>query len=337
MPVHCPTGSILRTFVLSDGIAPDPLKIKGIQAVPEPQNASELRSFLGMVNYCGRFIPDLATISSPLRELTKVDTLWEWNATHTNAFTLIKKRMTECCTMSYFNPNSKSILLVDASPVGLGAILTQQDSRNNTNVVALASRALTPVEQRYSQTEREALAITWAVIHFHLYVYGASFEVITDHKPLVTLFNSSNSKPPLRLERWILKLQAYDYTVLYEPGKSNPADYMSRHPQQLAQQPSFEQTLAEAHVNFIASHSVPKTVTSADIVEASKHDQAIQLCMNAIVSNTWNEILSTPDKFLKAELTSLHNVRDELTVSQNCEMLLLDPRIIIPQQLRHRP
>ena len=95
-------------------------------------------------------------------------------------------------------------------------------------IVAYASRSLSPVEQRYSQTERETLACVWACERFHLYVYGAPFTLITDHKPLVHIFNNPKAKPPARLERWNLRLQPYNFTVRYEPGKMNPADYISR-------------------------------------------------------------------------------------------------------------
>nr|AAB34006.1 pol gene product {Gypsy/Ty3-class retrotransposon Por2} [Pisaster ochraceus=starfish, testis, sperm, Peptide Transposon, 175 aa] [Pisaster ochraceus] len=162
----------------SDGVSPDPKKVQAIQNVPEPQNAGEVRSFLGLVTYCGRFIPDLATISAPLRELTKDAAPWSWGTEQQQALEQIRKRVAQCCTMAYFDPAKKTEILVDASPVGLAGILAQHDASDELSIVALASRSLTPVEQRYSQTEREALAITWAILHFHLYVYGGSFTVI---------------------------------------------------------------------------------------------------------------------------------------------------------------
>jgi hypothetical protein len=114
---------------------------------------------------------------------------------------------------------------VDVSPIGLGTILLQ----DNDNVVCYASRALTPVESRYSQTEREALAVTWACEHFDLYLRGLlHFTIITDHKPLETIWKKLH--PPLRIERWGLRLQPYKFTIHYSPGRENMADYMSRHP-----------------------------------------------------------------------------------------------------------
>ncbi|XP_071510902.1 uncharacterized protein [Diadema antillarum] len=262
----------------ANGISPDPRKVDAINAVTEPQNVSEVRSFLGMVTYCARFIPDLASISAPLRQLTKADVPWSWGPSQTSAFNRIKELVSKHCTMGYFNPANPTEVIVDAGPLGLGAILVQHDSRTQSVIpIALASRSLTPTEQRYSQTEREALAITWAVRHFHIYLYGGSFVVTTDHKPLLAMFNNANSKPPIRIERWLLRLQAYNFQVQYHPGKLNPAEYMSRHPR-IAQSTgsSAEEEIAEQQVSFIAAHAIPKTVTYEDLVSATSTDDVLQ-------------------------------------------------------------
>ncbi len=108
--------------------------------------------------------------------------------------------------MCYYDPDKEIVLITDASPVGLSGILTQDD-----RVVAYASRALTPTESRYSQTEREALGIVWSCEHFNIYLRGAPhFTVITDHKPLEKIWKKQ--QPPLRIERWGLRLQPYKMT-----------------------------------------------------------------------------------------------------------------------------
>ena len=132
-------------------------------------------------------------------------------------------------TQHSHDQNKDTELIVDASPVGLGAVLTQVDHENKVNVIAYASRALTPVEKRYSQTEKEALSIVWGCEHFHLYLYGSQFTLITDHKPLELIWSNPQSKLPARIERWGLRLQPYNMLILYKPGKNNPADYMSCH------------------------------------------------------------------------------------------------------------
>ena len=185
-----------------------------------------------VVSSVSRFIYDFSTITAPFRALTRHGTKWQWTKQHQHAFDELKRRLTTSPTVAYFDPAKDTELVVDASPVGLGAILTQKTSDSGKNIVAYASRSLSPVEQRYSQTEREALACIWGCEKFHLYVYGAPFTLITNHKPLIHIFNNPKAKPPARLERWNLRLQPYNFTVRYEPGKTNPADYISRHPLQ---------------------------------------------------------------------------------------------------------
>ena len=240
-------------FVFSkNGISADPTKVEAIKSAENPKNASEMRSFLGMVNYCSRFIPDFATVCKPLRDLTRKNQSWIWTKQHSNAMKILKDAITDKAVMSYFDPTKRTEIIVDASPVGLGAILSQYDESDNRKIIAYASKTLSPVEQRYSQTEREALAIVWSCEHFNLYLYGQKFKLVTDHKPLELIFGKPNSKPPARIERWALRLQPYDFTVEYKPGKSNPSDYMSRHPIQENQTTcSRASKIAEKYVNFI--------------------------------------------------------------------------------------
>ena len=126
--------------------------------------------------------------------------------------------------MAYFDPHKETVLLVDASPVGLGAVLMQDGK-----VVSYASKALSSVEKRYSQIEREALAIAWGCHHFRMYLLGHHFKVITDHKPLLPIFNRPTSQASTRIDNWRLKLQSFNFETLYSRGDQNPADYISRH------------------------------------------------------------------------------------------------------------
>ena len=207
----------------STGISPDPKKVKTIQDAKPPANASEVKSFMGMINYCHQYIKDYSDISAPLRLLTKKNQPFIWEDAQQAAFDKLKDRLSSCSVMAFYNPQAETHLTVDASPFGLGAILAQRQSDGSYRPIAYGSRSTTDVESRYSQTEREALAVLWACQHFHHYVFDRHITINTDYKPLEKLL-SNNSNPPPRIQRWILHLQAYDYTIRYIPGKDNPAD-----------------------------------------------------------------------------------------------------------------
>ena len=105
--------------------------------------------------------------------------------------------------MAYFDPYKDTELTTDASLVGLSAIVSQRTpGQNNRQVIAYASRSLSDVERRYSQTEKEALAIVWATKRFPLYLYGKQFTLYTDCKPVQMIFSNARSKPPARIEQW---------------------------------------------------------------------------------------------------------------------------------------
>ena len=177
--------------------------------------------------------------------------------------------------MAYFDPNKETELVTDASSSGLSAILMQNTPGEDRRVVAYSSRALTDVERCYSQTEREALAIVWAVERLHLYLYGSHFKLITDCKPVQLIFSNPKSKPPPRIEHWHLRLQGYDFEIVHTEGSQNPSDFLSRHS-------SLNDTLAEEYVNFLALAAVPKAMTLAEIQEATAQDITMQCLANLI-------------------------------------------------------
>ena len=156
----------------ANGVKADPKKVDAIKSTKRPKDVKELRSFLGLSNYCSKFIQNYSTLTAPLRELTTKNARYDWTSVHQQAFESIKQAIQKDCIMHFYNPEQQTQLTVDASPVGLGAILSNMDSQGNIHNVAYASRSLSIVEQKYSQTEREALAVVWACERFHLYLVG---------------------------------------------------------------------------------------------------------------------------------------------------------------------
>ena len=141
-----------------NGLSADPAKVTAIQNCSAPSNVEEVRSLLGMTNYVSRFIKDYSTITEPIRTLTKNDVKWCWGNEQETSLQTLRNALTSDTVMSYFDTKATTEIIVDASPVGLAAILTQKDNHNAPKVIAYASRSLSDVERRYSQTEKEGLA-----------------------------------------------------------------------------------------------------------------------------------------------------------------------------------
>ena len=189
-----------------------------------PTSVNDFRSLLGMTNYVVCFIFNYADIVAPLRDLSHKGIEIKWQDVHQKALDQLKCSLTSDEVMAYFDPHRITVLFVDASPVGLGAMLTQSGK-----VISYASKALSSVERRCSLFEREGLAITWGCHHFWMYLLGSHFKVITDHKPLLHIFSSPTSHVSARIDNWRLKLQSLDFEILYSRSDLNPANYISRH------------------------------------------------------------------------------------------------------------
>lgn len=204
---------VFMGMLLSEkGIGPTAERVRSVISAREPENASEVRSFLGLVGYSSRFIPQFASVTEPLRRLTKKDTPFEFGPEQTQAFQALKQKLAGAGTLAYFHKKAPTKVIAYASPVGIGAALIQEQNGENVPI-CYVSRSLTECEQRYSQTEREALSLVWACERLHPYIYGQKFDLITDHKPLEALYGL-RSKPCARIERWVLRLQPYDFCVV---------------------------------------------------------------------------------------------------------------------------
>ena len=257
-----------------NGMSIQAQKLAALRDIAPPRTASEVRSLLGLAQYCTRCIKDLSTTCAPLRELTKDRVPFEWTATHDAALTSLKQALTSDA-VAYFKHEWNTVIHVDASPVGLGAILTQENPNNadEKHVVQYASRSLSDVETRYHQTEREALAVVWAMEHFYLYVYGGKFEIVTDNTAVATVFNDPRSKPKARLENWGLRLQRYDFSIRHMPGKYNIADYLSRQPTPATAAPTDDP--AEAYINQVVDSVLPAKWSRESVVAASNSDSTL--------------------------------------------------------------
>ena len=220
---HIPFFGLLYT---ANGVQPDPDRVKAIDSLPSPINAKQLQEFLGIATYMSPFIPCLSHTSAILRDLLKKDARFEWLPIHETAFQEIKKQISKATALAYFDPTKKSILQVDSSQRGLGAVLIQEG-----RPIAFASKSLTDTESRYANIERELLAVVFGCERFHMYLYGQPFTVHSDHKPLEMIQLKNLHSAPPRLQRMLLRLQNYQVMIKYQPGKMLLlADSLSRLP-----------------------------------------------------------------------------------------------------------
>ena len=229
-----PSIEYLGHKISADGLQPTQEKVRAIVKAPAPQNVSQLRSFLGLVNYYAKFLPQLSSTLSPLYRLLEKRSKWFWGTAQDRAFQAIKKQIVSPCLLTHYDPQQELILACDASPYGVGAVLSHRVENGVEKPVAFASRTLSPAERNYAQLEKEGLAIIFGVRKFHDYLFGRQFSIHSDHKPLQSIFSESRPVPPLasaRIQRWALTLSMYDYTISYKPGdKHANADSLSRLP-----------------------------------------------------------------------------------------------------------
>ena len=160
-----------------------------------------------MANQLRKLITNLSTVTQPLRDLLQKKNQWTWGPSQQRAFDLVKDELSKTPVLALYDPNRGTTVSADASSYGLGAVIRQK-TNGTLRPVAYASRAMTPNEKRYSQNEKEALATTWSLGRFTDYLYGMSFHVETDHKPLVSLLSSKKNLDELspRIQRFRMRL-----------------------------------------------------------------------------------------------------------------------------------
>lgn len=218
----------LGHIISENGVKPNPEKVKSVRAFPVPKSCKDIKSFLGLAGYYRRFIPNFSKITKPMTSLLKKDVPFVWGSDQQQAFDTCKNILTTTPLLQYPDFSKEFVLTTDASLHAIGAILSQGEIGKDLPI-AYASRTLNKAESNYSTIERELLAIVWAVKHFRPYLFGRKFKIVTDHKPLTWLFSIKD--PGSRLVRWRLKLEEYEYEIVYKAGKINTnADALSRPP-----------------------------------------------------------------------------------------------------------
>ena len=306
--------SFMGHKISKNGLSIDEEKVKAIREYPVPQNVSDLRSFLGLINFVSKFVPNCVEILHPLNNLLKKNVPFIWSEAQKNAFDKIKTKISESVLLNFYDPNKKLFMENDASEYGVGSALFQ-----NGVPIAFASRSLSQTQRNWAQIEKELYAVVYGLEKFHNYAFGRKVYIYTDHLPLISISKKPLLKAPKRLQSMLLKIQEYDYELIYKAGKSIPvADALSRAPVENSKE--FER------VQNITHSSINDEVIQEIKLETEK-DQALSE-LKLTISHGWPQ-----GKFdLSPVITPYFDYRDELVIEDG--IVLRGDRLVIPLSLR---
>ncbi|XP_017473967.1 PREDICTED: uncharacterized protein K02A2.6-like [Rhagoletis zephyria] len=218
----------------SFGIRPAPGKLKAIQNAPPPSDKKQLQAFLGLLNFYHCFLPHKATIAEPLHRLLDKNCKWLWTSHHQEVFEQLKQLIVSDRVLVHYDEKLPPVLVCNASPFGVGAVLSHRMQDGSERPVAFYSRTLNKTERNYAQIDREAVAIIAGVKKFNDYLYGTRFTIVTDHRPLLGIFNSTKPIPAVisnQMLRRCIFLNAYDFEIIHRSGsRMGNADFLSRFP-----------------------------------------------------------------------------------------------------------
>lgn len=222
----------LGKIIDANGQRPDPEKLQSIKDLPRPTDVSQLRAFLGAINWFGNFLPHLKDLRGPLDEMLRKGEKFVWTSSHEEVFNKLKQALHSNLALVHYDPTKPLVVAADASSYGIGATLMHREKDGQLKPIAYASTSFNDAEKNYPQVEREALALVYAVKKFHIYIYGRKFELHTDHKPLLKIFGSKTGMPvhtANRLRRYALTLLGYDFEIKYiDNANFAYADFVSR-------------------------------------------------------------------------------------------------------------
>ena len=317
----------LGFHISPEGIQPTQGKIEAIMKTSAPTDVKQLQSFLGLVTFYHIFFKDKASICEPLNKLLSKSQKWKWGTAQEKAFEEIKKVLTEAPLLVHYEEKRPLILTCDASPYGVGCILSQPDEKGRDCPVEYHSRTLSSAERNYAQIDKEALAIIEGVKKFHYYLYGRFFTIRTDHKPLLGLLNSKKPTPEIlspRMLRWTILLTAYDYDLEYLPGgKITNADALSRLPIK-----SLNQELPEENIMML--ESVPERLLEAtEIATETKRSRVLSTVFQWVRHGWPRDSKTFPNEF-----RTFFMKKDEISCYQDC--LMWGSRLVIPPNGRNR-
>ena len=316
-----PEVEYLGHVVSEKRLRPLESKYRAIRDAPQPQNLTQLKSYLGLLNYYSRFLPNISTTLQPLYMLLQKSQPWIWNKPQQEAFESSKEKLLASACLTHYDLQKPIRLKCDASPEGIGACLTHGMPDGSEQPIAFTSRTLSAAEKGYAQLEKEALALINGVRQFHKYLIGRKFTLVTDHQPLVKILGPKQGIPTLaaaRLQLWAIILSAYDYDLKFTSGTSNQeADMLSRLPLPV-------EAIDPNEVTYYVNYLDTLPVTADQVKEATGNDPVLKQALRYTLEG-WPTTVAS-------ELSSYAKRATELTVAEGC--LVFGGRVVIPKVLQ---
>ena len=314
-------------IISAAGVRPDPEKVRVIKDMPPPTSMTELRTVCGMLNYLSKFVPHMATTIKPITDLLQKNRVWCWGPAQQQAFECVKEQISSSPALGFYSCERRTVVSADSSSYGLGATIGQWNG-DHIVPIAYASRTLTEAERKYSQIEKECLALVYACEKFSKYLVGLDrFELLTDHKPLVPLIRSKDiDNTPVRCQRLLIRLLNFNIEIRHVPGKENiVADALSRSP---VPHSDSERELCEEVTAYVDVVTSSWPVTSRRLQElraATVHDADLQQVINYIL-NGW------PSADVAEQLRPYRQLQGELSVVDG--LVVYNCQIVVPASQR---
>lgn len=322
----------------TSGVTADPKKIEAIKKFPQPTSVTELRSFLGLVNQLGEFSSKISSTTTPLRGLLSTKNLFQWLPIHSQAFENTKEELCKPPTLKHFDPDRPTRIQTDASRLkGLGYALLQEYD-DGWHLIQCGSRYLSPTESRYATIELELLAVTWSMDKCRLYLLGMKeFELIVDHRPLVSILDSKRldeiENP--RIQRLKEKLCLFSFKTTWVSGKKHAIpDALSRAPVDTPDRTDKEdEEESENHMRQIIN--IQEIINSDEdqdfninpLENMAKSDDSYQQLKDSVVKG-----FPVDRKKSSSAILPYWNIRHSLSVDK--ELVLFGKRIVIPNNAR---
>ena len=310
-------------------------KVDAVRDMPIPKDVTGLRSFLGSVQFYSKFLPpNFSSIASPLYQLLRNGVAWKWGQSEQEAFDSLKQLLSSENVLAHFDPSIPLGIACDASSVGIGATLFHRYENGDERPIANVSKTLTASQRNYSQIQKEALAIIFALKKFYQYIFARRFILITDHKPLLALLDPTKPIPGLaanRLARWALFLSQFSYDIEYRQKKKHSnADALSRLPFGADDLFDNEEDMEDIDV-VCAIHTLESQIKPADskVMKNETSKDPVLSRVLRFVREGWPYKFDADDPAAK-----FRKLSDSLSSCHGC--LLYGSRLVIPSSLRQQ-